>query len=45
VPDKYKSGCSQPSIGLTTVSQLKELEKGSKEKKGFAAHRRNNNMN
>jgi hypothetical protein len=37
VPDKYRSGCSQPSIGLSTGSPLKELEKGSKELKGFAA--------
>jgi hypothetical protein len=42
VPGKYRSGCSQPSIGQST---MKELEKVPKELKGFAAHRRNNNTN
>ena len=37
VPDKYRGGCSQPSIGLSTGSPMKELEKVSKEPKGFAA--------
>jgi hypothetical protein len=37
VPDKYRSGCVQPSIGLSTGSSMKELEKGLKELKGFAA--------
>jgi hypothetical protein len=37
VPDKYRSGCSQPSIGWSTWSPMKELEKGPKELKGFAA--------
>jgi hypothetical protein len=37
VPDKYRSGCSQPSIGLSKESPMKELEKGPKELKGFAA--------
>ena len=37
VPDKYRSGCSQPSIGLSTGSPMKELEKVPKELKGFAA--------
>jgi hypothetical protein len=37
VPDKYRSGFSQPSIGLSTRSPMKELEKGPKELKGFAA--------
>jgi hypothetical protein len=37
VPDKYKSGCSQPSIGQSTGSPVKELEKVPKELKGFAA--------
>jgi hypothetical protein len=27
VPGKYGSGCSQPSIGLSTESPMKELEK------------------
>jgi hypothetical protein len=35
MPDKYRSGCSQPSIGLSTGSPVKELEKGPKELKGF----------
>jgi hypothetical protein len=25
VPDKYRSGCSQPSIGLSTGSPMEEL--------------------
>ena len=37
VPDKYKSGCSQPSIGWSTGSPMKELKKGQKELKGFEA--------
>ena len=37
VPDKYRSGCSQPSIGLSKGTSMKELEKGPKELKGFAA--------
>jgi hypothetical protein len=36
VPDKYRSGCSQPSIEWSTGSPMKELEKVSKELKGFA---------
>jgi hypothetical protein len=36
VPDKYRRGCSQPSIGWSTGSPVKELEKVSKELKGFA---------
>jgi hypothetical protein len=36
VPDKYRSGGSQPSIGLSTGSPIHELEKGPKEMKGFA---------
>ena len=35
VPDKYRSGYSQPSIGLITGSQMEE--KGLKELKGVAA--------
>jgi hypothetical protein len=45
MPDKYRSGCSQSYIGLSTGSLMKELKKGSKELKEFAAPRRNNNMN
>jgi hypothetical protein len=37
VSGKYRSGSSQPSIGLRTGSPMKELEKGPKELKGFAA--------
>ena len=37
VPDKYGGGCSQPTIGLSTGSSMKELEKELKELKGFAA--------
>jgi hypothetical protein len=37
VPDKYRSGSSQPTIGLSTGSPMKELEKGSKEVKGLPA--------
>jgi hypothetical protein len=37
VPDKYRSGCSQSSIGLITGSPVKELEKEIKELKVFAA--------
>jgi hypothetical protein len=35
--DKYRSGCSQSTIGLSTESPMEELEKGHKEAKGFAA--------
>jgi hypothetical protein len=34
---KYRSGCSQLSIGQSTGSPMKELEKVPKELKGFAA--------
>jgi hypothetical protein len=37
MPDKYISGCSQPSIRQSTGSPMKELEKVPKELKGFAA--------
>jgi hypothetical protein len=37
VPYKYISGCSQPAIGQSTWSPVKELEKVSKELKRFAA--------
>ena len=33
----YRSGCSQPSIGQSTWSPMKELEKVLKKLKGFAA--------
>jgi hypothetical protein len=36
VPDKYRSGCSQSSIGLNTGPLMKELEKVPQELKGFA---------
>jgi hypothetical protein len=36
-PDKYRSGCSQPSIGWSTRSPIKVLEEVPKELKGFAA--------
>jgi hypothetical protein len=35
VPDSYRSGCSQPPIGLSTGSPMEELEKGPKELKGY----------
>jgi hypothetical protein len=37
VPDKYRSGCSQPSIGLSLGSPMKNIEKVPKELKGFSA--------
>jgi hypothetical protein len=45
VPDKYRSRSSQLSIGWSTGSLMKKLEKVPKELKGFASHRKNNNMN
>jgi hypothetical protein len=45
VPGKYRSGCSQSSIGWSTGSPVKELEKGPKELKGLQPYRRNNNIN
>jgi hypothetical protein len=36
VPDKYRSGCSQSSIGWYTGPLMKELEKAPKELKGSA---------
>ena len=36
VPDKYRSGCSQSSIGWNTGSPMEELEKVPKELKGSA---------
>jgi hypothetical protein len=37
VPGKYRSGCSQSSIGWNTGSPMEELEKAPKEMKGSAA--------
>ena len=37
VPHKYRGGCSQPSIGLSTEAPNKELEKGSKELNGVCS--------
>jgi hypothetical protein len=37
VPGKYRNGCSQSSIGWSTESPIKELEKVPKELKGSAA--------
>jgi hypothetical protein len=34
--DKYRGGCSQPTIGLSMGFPIKELKKGLKELKGFA---------
>jgi hypothetical protein len=36
VPGKYRSGCSQSSIGWNTEPPMEELEKGLKELKGSA---------
>jgi hypothetical protein len=36
VPGKYRSGCSQSSIGWNTGPLIKELEKVPKELKGSA---------
>jgi hypothetical protein len=36
IPDEYRGECWQPTIRLSTGSPMKELEKGSKELKGFA---------
>ena len=36
VPDKYRSGCSQSSIGWNTGPPMEELEKVTKELKGSA---------
>ena len=37
VPDKYRGGYSQPTIVLSTILPMEELEEGPKELKGFAA--------
>jgi hypothetical protein len=36
VPEKYRGGFYQPTIGLSTGSSIEELEKGLKELKEFA---------
>ena len=45
MPYKYRGGCSQPTIELSTGFPTEKLEKGPKEVKKFAAHSRINNMN
>jgi hypothetical protein len=45
VPGKYRSGCSQSSIGWNTGPQMKELEKEPKSLRGLQPYRWNNNMN
>jgi hypothetical protein len=37
MPEKYRGGWSQLTIGLNTGSPMKELEKELKKLKGFAA--------
>jgi hypothetical protein len=37
VPDKYRSGCSQPPIGWGAGYPMKELEKVSKELNGVCS--------
>jgi hypothetical protein len=37
MPDIFRGGCSQPTIGLRTRSPMEELEKGLKELKELAA--------
>jgi hypothetical protein len=44
-PDKYIGSCLQPTIGLSTGFPREELEKGLKELKGFAIHRKKNIIN
>ena len=46
VPDKYRGGSSQPTIGLRTGSlQWWSQRKGPRSWRGLQPHRRNNNMN
>jgi hypothetical protein len=45
VPGKYRSECSQLSIGWNTGPLIKEVEKVSEDLKGSANYRRNNNTN
>jgi hypothetical protein len=35
--NKFRGGCFQPTIGLSTESPMEKLEKGPKELKGFTA--------
>jgi hypothetical protein len=37
MPDIYRDRCSQPTIRLSTVSPMEELEERHKEMKGFVA--------
>ena len=45
VPGKYRSGCSQTSIGWNTGPPMEKLEEAPKELKGSATLWWNNNMN
>jgi hypothetical protein len=45
VPGKYRSRCSQSSIGLNIGPPLEELDRVPKEMKGSATYRWNDNMN
>ena len=45
MPGKYRSGCSQSSIGQSTRSPMKEPEKYPGSWRGLKPHRRNINMN
>ena len=40
-PEKYRWGCSQPIIGLSTRIPMKELDEGLQELKGLQLHRKN----
>jgi hypothetical protein len=44
-PYKYRGGCSQPNIVLSTRFTMEELVKGLKELKGLQPPRKNNNIN
>jgi hypothetical protein len=44
-PGKYRDKCLQPIIGLSMMSPVEKLKKGLKELKGFATHRKSNNIN
>jgi hypothetical protein len=45
VPGKYRSGCSQSSIGWSTRSPMKEPEKYPGSWRGLKLYRRHINMN
>ena len=45
VPGKYRSGCSQSSIGQSTRSPMKVPEKYPQSWRGLKPHKRNINMN